>query len=58
MKNNIHKKMTFINNFARKNYCQHARLNELRMDKKIYTKQTRKYNKNLCKMSIDDLENV
>lgn len=53
MKNNIHKKMTFIDRFAKKYYCQHARLNSLRNDKKVAKKQYRRYNKNLCKMSIN-----
>ena len=35
MKNNLHKKRTFIDRFARKFYCQHARLNSLRSDKKL-----------------------
>ena len=49
MKNNLHKKRTIIDRFARKFYCQHARLNSLRSDKKLAKKQERNYNKNICK---------
>ena len=49
MKNNLHKKRTFIDRFARKFYCQHARLNSLRSDKKLAKKQERNYNKNNSK---------
>lgn len=48
MKGNSHKKRTFIDKFARKYYCQHARLNSLRSDKKIAKRQERKFNKKLC----------
>lgn len=34
MKNNAHKKLFRIDHFARRFYCQHARLNQLRSDKK------------------------
>ena len=53
MKNNLHKKRTFIDKFARNNYCQHARLNSLRSDKKLAKRQERKYNKMLCKENIE-----
>ena len=49
MKNNLHKKRTYIDKFARKYYCQHARLNSLRSDKKLCKRQERKYNKQLCR---------
>lgn len=48
MKGNSHKKRTFIDKFARKYYCQHARLNSLRSDKKLAKRQERKFNKKLC----------
>ena len=53
MKNNLHKKRTFIDRFARNNYCQHARLNSLRSDKKLAKRQERRYNKMLCKENIE-----
>ncbi len=34
MKGNGHKKLFQIDRFARKNYCPHARLNQLRSDKR------------------------
>ena len=49
MKSNSHKKRTFIDRFARNYYCQHARLNCLRADKKLATRQERRYNNNLSK---------
>ena len=49
MKGNIHKKRTFIDKFARKYYCTHARLNTLRANKKLATRQERRYNNNLSK---------
>lgn len=42
MKSNIHKKETFEDKFARKFYCQHARLNSIRKDKKAQHKKFRK----------------
>lgn len=53
MKNNLHKKRTFIDKFARKYYCQHARLNCLRSDKRLAVRQERRYNNNLCRTSWD-----
>ena len=46
---NDKKKMTFEDKFARHYYCQHARLNSIRNDKKCNSKKMRKINKNLCK---------
>lgn len=54
MKSNIHKKLTKEDKFARKYYCQHARLNSIRIDKKSQSKRNRKINKNLCKITIDN----
>ena len=53
MKNNLHKKRTFIDKFARKYYCQHARLNYLRADKRLAVRQERRYCNNLCRTSWD-----
>ena len=50
---NDKKKMTFEDKFARHFYCQRARINSIRRDKKQCTKKFRKINKNLCKKSID-----
>ena len=49
MKDNSHKKRTFIDRFARDYYRQHARLNCLRADKKLATRQERRYCNSLCK---------
>ena len=40
-KSNEHKKMYREDKFARKFYCDHARLNQLRADKKQGKKRTR-----------------
>ena len=42
MKGNIHKKATFEDEFARKYYCERARLNSVRRDKKKQHKKFRK----------------
>jgi hypothetical protein len=46
-KNNNHKKDFNEDKFARANYCQHARLNQLREDKKQSRRKTRRKNKKL-----------
>ena len=53
MKSNSHKKRTFEDKFARHFYCDHARLNSIRSDKKQARKQERAYNKALCKEDND-----
>jgi len=45
MKNNQHKKQSFIDRFARHFYCQHARLNQLRADKRYGKRLVRRQNK-------------
>ena len=47
-KNNSHKKDFSEDKFARAFYCQHARLNQLREDKKQSRKKTRRKNKKLA----------
>lgn len=42
MKSNQHKKLTSEDKFARHYYCQHARLNQLRKDKKASHKKFRR----------------
>ena len=49
MKNNQHKKDYPEDKFARTYYCQHARLNQLRADKKQSKRKTRQKLKKLCK---------
>lgn len=44
-----HKKTTYEDRFARKYYCQHARLGYTRYTKRSNSKAFRKYNKDLCK---------
>lgn len=47
MKNNYHKKITREDKFARKYYCQRARLNSIRADKKFNKRKfRRKVNRN------------
>jgi hypothetical protein len=43
IKSNIHKKITREDKFARKFYCPKARLNSIRLDKKIQKKKLRSY---------------
>lgn len=45
MKNNSHKKLYYIDRFARNFYCQHARLNQLRVDKKLAKRKARRTSK-------------
>ena len=44
-KSNEHKKDYQEDKFARKYYCPHARLNQLRQDKKASKRKTRRKNK-------------
>ena len=44
-KSNTHKKDYCEDKFARKFYCQHARLNQVRSDKKQSKRKTRSKNK-------------
>jgi len=46
LKSNIHKKITSEDKFARKYYCDHARLNSIRFDKKYNKRKLRRYLKN------------
>lgn len=46
-------KLTFEDKFARHFYCQHARLNSVRNDKKQATRQMRKINKKMCRKPLD-----
>jgi hypothetical protein len=46
-KSNEHKKDFREDKFARAYYCQHARLNQLRQDKKQSRRKTRRKNKKL-----------
>lgn len=56
MKTNEHKKLTFEDKFARNWYCQHARLNQLRADKKYNKKKLRRiYKKDLTDRSTNDI---
>lgn len=55
MKSNIYKKITTENKFARRYYCNHARLNSIRRDKKENSKAFRRYNKKLCQKIEENL---
>lgn len=53
MKGNLHKRISMEDKFARKYYCQHARLNLLRMEKRKNKKTARRIlNKTVYEMSI------
>lgn len=49
MKGNFHKKITKEDKFARKYYCKHARLNQLRADKQRQKRVMRAYNNGLIR---------
>lgn len=49
MANNIHKKDYQENKFGRHFYCQHARLNQVREDKKRAERKTRRKHKKFLK---------
>ena len=49
MANNNHKKDYKEDKFARRFYCKHARLNQLREDKKQSKRKTRRKNKKIEK---------
>lgn len=53
-KNNNHKKLFSIDEFGRRFYCQHARLNLVRGDKKQAKKKARQENKRLPSEEICD----
>ncbi|MBQ8403756.1 MAG: hypothetical protein IJX55_04940 [Clostridia bacterium] len=53
-KNNNHKKLFRMDEFGRKFYCQHARLNLVRDDKKQAKKKARQENKRLPSEEICD----
>lgn len=54
MKGNFHKKDYSEDKFARRYYCKHARLNQLRADKKASKRKTRR---KLNKIVKKDLTN-
>ena len=45
MKGNTYRKLYSIDEFARRFYCDHARLNQLRTDKKAAKRKARRENK-------------
>lgn len=53
---NEKKKLTWEDKFRRKFYCQHARLNSIRGDKKRNKRKMRKINKEICKKELTDTE--
>ena len=58
MKSNAHKKRTFEDKFVRHFYCNHARLNYLRSDKKQCRRKQRHYGKSLCNESEDIMAKI
>ena len=55
MKDNSHHKRTFIDWFARHCYCQRARLNSIRFDKRFAKRAERRYQKSLCTEARENL---
>ena len=51
---NEKKKLTFEDKFARRFYCQHARLKSIRQDKHDCTRKMRKINKEICRKALDN----
>lgn len=50
---NEYKKLTEEDKFARKYYCQRARLNSVRNDKRENKRKMRRYNKKLIREELD-----
>lgn len=48
-KNNEYRKIFRMDKFARRWYCHHARLNQLRSDKKLAKKSVRDAGKRICR---------
>lgn len=57
MKNNNHKKDYHHDKFACNYYCQHAKMNQVREDKKQGKRATRRKNKKLCKKVLTNTTN-
>jgi hypothetical protein len=53
-KGNAHHKLFQMDEFARRWYCQHARINQLRSDKRRAKKAARTYRKRLCRKDEND----
>jgi hypothetical protein len=53
---NEKKKLTWEDKFGRKYYCQHARLNSIREDKRRNKKKMRKINKKMCEKALTNKE--
>ena len=51
---NEKKKLPFEDKFARHFYCQHARLNSIRNNKKQATRKMRRINKKIIEKSLDN----
>ena len=56
-KSNEHKQDFREDKFARAYYCQHARLNQLREDKKQSKRKTRRKNKKLSQNLLTNTQN-
>ena len=55
-KSNEHKKDFCEDKFARARYCQHARLNQLREDKKRSRRKTRRKNKKVSQNLLTNIQ--
>lgn len=58
MANNNYRKVWFLDKFARKYYCKHARLGQLRYDKKMTTKKNREISKKTIDNYLKECYNI
>lgn len=54
----IKKKLTYLDRFARKYYCEHARLNSVRFDKREAKRKMRRIDKKIISEVLEDEGNV
>lgn len=54
----IKKKLTYLDRFARKYYCEHARLNSVRFDKREAKRKMRRIDKKIISEVLEDKGNV
>ncbi len=54
----IKKKLTYLDRFARKYYCEHARLNSVRFDKREAKRKMRRIDKMIISEVLEDEGNV
>lgn len=54
----IKKKLTYLDRFARKYYCEHARLNSVRSDKREAKRKMRRIDKKIISEVLEEEYNV